>query len=117
MFPLQRFMFSEPRRRLNKKSRATALPGMKTSQRQQDLVGLGGYVKEQGVKALGRSGEKTLSTKQDYFGGAFKRNILGHSRPVRVKNLLLTDMMSYEMNASEWKWFKRRCPLTKSRFT
>jgi len=56
---------------------------MKTRQRQQDLVDLGGCVKEQGVKALGGSGQKTLFTKQDYFVGAFKRKILRHSRPVR----------------------------------
>ena len=41
--------------------------------------------KREDVKKLGGSSEKTLPTKQDYFGGAFKKKILDHSRPVRVK--------------------------------
>ena len=100
---------------------------MKTRQRQQDLVDLGGCVKEQDVKALGGSGPKTLFTKQDYFVGAFKRKILHHSRPVRVKYLFsnqrrysfgtrITDIMTYKRNRLEWKWFKRGCLLTESRF-
>ena len=68
-------------------------------------------MEEQDVKALGGSGPKTLFTKQDYFVGAFKRKILRHSRPVRVKYLFsnqrrysvgtrITDIMTCKMNRS-----------------